>query len=327
MIKAIRVSQGEQGLESHLVTLAEADLGPGEVTIAVDYSTINYKDGLAISGRAQVLGPLPMVPGIDLAGVVEASESPDWRPGDRVVIHGWGLGASHNGGLAQRARVPAAWLARLPEAISTFHAAAIGTAGFTAMLSVLALERGGVTPASGEVLVTGANGGAGSVAIALLAGLGYRVTASTGRLGEADYLKALGATEVIDRATLSAPGQPLQAPRWAGAVDSVGSQTLANVLAQTVYGGTVAAFGLAQGIDLPTTVIPFISRAVTLAGVDSVNAPRALRDLAYARLARDLDLAKLETMTRTIPLAEAPEVARGIFGGGIQGRVVVDVNA
>lgn len=326
-IKAIQVRQTETGPESHLVTLTEADLGVGEVTVAVDYSTINYKDGLGISGRAPVLQNLPLVPGIDLAGRVETSDSPDWRPGDRVVIHGWGLGASHNGGFAQKARVPAEWLTRLPEGISTLQAAAIGTAGFTAMLSVLALEHGGVTPHSGDVLVTGANGGAGSVAIALLAGLGYRVVASTGRMNEADYLRALGAAEIIDRATLSGPGQPMQAPRWAGAVDSVGSHTLVNVLAQTIYGGTVAAFGLAQGVDLPATVIPFITRAITLAGVDSVNAPGTLRDKAYARLATDLDMAKLARATQVAPLSEVPAFAARILQGQVQGRVVIDVNA
>lgn len=326
--KAILVSKADSSLATDLVTLSDADLGEGDVTVAVEYSTVNYKDGLAISGRGNIIQAFPLIPGIDLAGTVQDSTTADFEPGDRVVIHGWGLGATHHGGFAQKARVPARWLTRLPLGVSTWQAAAIGTAGFTAMLSVLALEHNGVTPTSGDILVTGANGGAGSVAIAILSGLGYRVVASTGRLNEADYLKSLGAAEIIDRRTLSEPSpQPIQPARWAGAIDSVGSHTLVNVLAQTQYGGAVASFGLAQGTDLPGTVLPFIGRSVTLAGVDSVNAPPAKRDRAYQRLATDLDFGKLQAMTKTIGLAEAPDIARSIFAGGIQGRVVVDVNA
>lgn len=326
--KAVLVRKTDAGQTTELVNLTEADLSEGDVTVAIDYSTVNYKDGMAISGRADIIQQFPLVPGIDLAGTVETSSDPAFQVGDRVVVHGWGLGVTHNGGFAQKARVPAAWLTKLPNTISTWQAAAIGTAGFTAMLSVLALEHNGVMPDSGDVLVTGANGGVGSVAIALLSKLGYRVIASTGRQEESKYLKALGAAEIIDRNTLSKPAHsPILPPRWAGAIDSVGSHTLANVLAQTKYGGTVASFGLAQGIDLPGTVLPFIIRSVTLAGVDSVNAPAAKRIEAYKRLATDLDVAKLDSMVTIVGLAEAADVARSIFGGTIRGRVVVDVNA
>lgn len=326
--KAVLVRKTDAGQTTELVNLTEADLSEGDVTVAIDYSTVNYKDGMAISGRADIIQQFPLVPGIDLAGTVETSSDPAFQVGDRVVVHGWGLGVTHNGGFAQKARVPAAWLTKLPNTISTWQAAAIGTAGFTAMLSVLALEHNGVTPDSGDVLVTGANGGVGSVAIALLSKLGYRVIASTGRQEESKYLKALGAAEIIDRNTLSKPAHsPILPPRWAGAIDSVGSHTLANVLAQTKYGGTVASFGLAQGIDLPGTVLPFIIRSVTLVGVDSVNAPAAKRIEAYKRLATDLDVAKLDSMVTIVGLAEAADVARSIFGGTIRGRVVVDVNA
>lgn len=326
--KAVLVRKTDAGQTTELVNLTEADLSEGDVTVAIDYSTVNYKDGMAISGRADIIQQFPLVPGIDLAGTVESSSDSAFQVGEKVVVHGWGLGVTHNGGFAQKARVPAAWLTKLPNTISTWQAAAIGTAGFTAMLSVLALEHDGVTPDSGDVLVTGANGGVGSVAIALLSKLGYRVIASTGRQEESEYLKALGAAEFIDRNTLSQPSQsPLLPPRWAGAIDSVGSHTLANVLAQTQYGGTVASFGLAQGIDLPGTVLPFIIRSVTLTGVDSVNAPAAKRIEAYKRLATDLDVAKLESMVTIVGLAEAADVARSIFGGTIRGRVVVDVNA
>lgn len=326
--KAVLARKTDAGQTTELVNLTDADLSEGDVTVAIDYSTVNYKDGMAISGRADIIQQFPLVPGIDLAGTVEMSSNPAFQAGDKVVVHGWGLGVTHNGGFAQKARVPAAWLTKLPNTISTWQAAAIGTAGFTAMLSVLALEHNGVTPDSGDVLVTGANGGVGSVAIALLSRLGYRVIASTGRLEESQYLKALGAAEIIDRNTLSQPSQaPLLPPRWAGAIDSVGGHTLVNVLAQTQYGGTVASFGLAQGIDLPGTVLPFILRSVTLAGVDSVNAPAAKRIEAYKRLASDLDVAKLDSMVTVVALAEAADVARSIFGGTIRGRVVVDVNA
>jgi acrylyl-CoA reductase (NADPH) len=326
--KAVLVRKTNAGQTTELVNLTNADLSEGDVTIAIDYSTVNYKDGMAISGRADIIRQFPLVPGIDLAGTVETSSDPAVVTGDKVVVHGWELGVTHNGGFAQRARVPGKWLTKLPSTISTWQAAAIGTAGFTAMLSVLALEHNGVTPDSGNVLVTGASGGVGSVAIALLSKLGYRVIASTGRQNESEYLRALGAAEIIDRNTLSEPAQsPILPPRWAGAIDSVGSRTLVNVLAQTQYGGTVASFGLAQGIDLPGTVLPFIGRSVTLAGVDSVNAPATKRIESYQRLATDLDVTKLESMVSVVGLAEAADVARSIFGGSIRGRVVVDVNA
>ncbi|MFN4162080.1 MAG: MDR family oxidoreductase, partial [Stenotrophomonas sp.] len=269
----------------------------------------------------------PLIPGIDLAGVVETSNYPDIAPGDRVLVNGYGLSQTHHGGYAQKARVPGEWLVKVPDVFSARDAMAIGTAGYTAMLSVLALEHGGVTPDSGDILVTGANGGAGSIAIALLSGLGYRVVASTGRLEESAYLKELGAAEIIDRHTLSAPGAPIAKERWAGAIDAVGSHTLGNVLAQIRYGGVVAAFGLAQGADLPGSVLPFILRNVTLAGIDSVNAPLAARRQAWARLATDLDPGKLARTTQVIGLAQVPTIAAQVLEGRVQGRTVVDVNA
>jgi len=298
----------------------------GDVTVNVEYSTINYKDGLALSGRSPVIAKFPLIGGIDLAGTVESSSHPGYKAGDKVVLNGWALSQTHHGGYAQRARVRGDWLVKLPQAFTTRQAMAIGTAGYTAMLCVLALERGGVTPDKGPVLVTGANGGVGSIAIALLAGLGYQVIASTGRMHEADYLKALGATDIIDRATLSQPGAPISSARWVGAVDSVGSHTLVNVLAQTQYGGTVAACGLAQGPDLPGSVLPFILRSVTLAGVDSVNAPFALRQQAWERLARDLDPGKLESTATEVGLADVPGVALRLLQGNVRGRTIVDVN-
>jgi acrylyl-CoA reductase (NADPH) len=300
---------------------------PGDVTIDVDYSTVNYKDALALSGKAGVIQTFPLIPGIDLAGTVRHSSNPDFVIGERVLVNGWGLSQTHHGGYAQRARVGAEWLIKLPDAFSTRDAMAIGTAGYTAMLCVMALEHGGLTPAHGDILVTGANGGVGSIAIAILSGLGYRVIASTGRAGEADYLRALGAAEMIDRATLSEPGRPLAGERWAGAVDAVGSHTLANVIAQTRYRGVVAACGLAQGSDLPATVLPFILRNVTLAGIDSVNTPRSSRETAWARLGRELDPAKLARTITTIGLADVPGVAASMFAGKVQGRTLVDVNA
>ncbi len=324
-MKALLTSKTETGLKTDLVDMADDQLGEGDVTVRVEWSTVNYKDALALSGRGKIMQTLPLVGGIDLAGVVESSDSPDLKPGDRVLLNGWGLSQTHNGGYAQKARVPADWLIPTPEAFSSRDAMAIGTAGYTAMLCILALERGGLTPASGDVLVTGANGGVGSIAIALLATLGYRVIASTGRTAEADYLKALGAAEVIDRATLSEPGRPLGAERWAGVVDSVGSHTLANALAQTRYGGVVAACGLAQGMDLPATVAPFILRGVTLAGIDSVNAPRAIRLEAWSRLARDLDPAKLALATEEIALAGVPDAIDRLFDGKVRGRLVVRI--
>ncbi len=298
----------------------------GGVTIAVDYSTINYKDGLAITGQSPVVRKFPMVPGIDLAGTVTASDHGGWKAGDKVVLNGWGVGESHWGGLAQKARVSGDWLVRLPETLAPFEAMAIGTAGYTAMLCVMALERQGVAADAGDILVTGATGGVGSVSVALLKHLGYRVVASTGKQAEAPFLQSLGAAEVIDRATLSNPGKPLQKERWAGVIDTVGSHTLANACASTRYGGTVAACGLAQGMDFPVTVAPFILRAVKLIGVDSVMVPTAVRTAAWQRLATDLDRDAIKSIARTVGLVEAIAVAPEILSGAIRGRVVVDVN-
>jgi acrylyl-CoA reductase (NADPH) len=296
------------------------------VTVRIEWSTLNYKDGLAITGRAPVVRRFPMVPGIDLAGEVIDSGNAAWKVGDRVLLNGWGVGETHCGGLAQVARLRGEWLVPLPDAFTTRQAMAIGTAGYTAMLCVLALEKHGLQPGDGEILVTGANGGVGSVGIALLAGLGYRVVASTGRLADAAHLKALGADDVIDRQTLAVPGKPIGKERWAGVLDTVGSHTLANACATTRYRGAVAACGLAQGMDFPATVAPFILRGVTLYGIDSVMAPLAVRQAAWRRLARDLDLAKLAAMTREIGLDEAPSVAAQLLDGKVRGRVVVDVN-
>jgi acrylyl-CoA reductase (NADPH) len=325
--KALLANKTGDTISTSLVDFKDEDLMPGDVTVAVEYSTVNYKDAMALSGRSPVIRQFPLIPGIDFAGVVEASTYPGIVAGDRVLANGWGLSQTHHGGFAQRARVSGDLLVKVPEAFSTQEAMAIGTAGYTAMLSVLALEHGGLTPERGDILVTGANGGSGSVAIALLSKLGYRVVASTGRLDEADYLRALGAAEIIDRHTLSEPGAPIGKERWAGAIDSVGSHTLANVLAQTRYRGVVAAFGLAQGADLPASVLPFILRNVTLAGIDSVNAPQQMRLQAWSRLASDLGLDKLARTTKVIGLAQVPEVASQVLAGKIQGRTVVDVNA
>lgn len=325
--KALLTSKSSNTISTALVDFDEADLMPGDVTVAIEYSTVNYKDAMALSGRVPVIQQFPLIPGIDFAGVVESSSHPGFSVGDRVLANGWGLSQSHHGGFAQKARVSGDWLVKVPTPFSTRDAMAIGTAGYTAMLSVLALEHAGVTPDQGDVLVTGAGGGAGSVAIALLSTLGYRVIASTGRLDGADYLRELGAAEIIDRRTLSEPGAPIAKARWVGAIDSVGSHTLANVLAQTSYRGAVAAFGLAQGADLPGSVLPFILRNVTLAGIDSVNAPQALRLQAWARLARDLELGKLALATRVVSLAEVPSLVTPVLQGQVRGRTVVDVNA
>ena len=326
MFKAILIEKDDAGYRAQLTELADDALPEGDVTVRVAYSTLNYKDGLAITGKGPVVRKFPMVPGIDLAGTVEASSHPDVAVGDAVVLNGWGVGEGHWGGLAQRARLKGDWLVPLPAAFTARQAMAIGTAGYTAMLCVMALERRGVTPDQGEILVTGANGGVGSVAVAVLAKLGYTVVASTGRPDEADFLKTLGAAEIIDRATLNAPGKPLARERWAGAVDTVGSHTLANVCASTRYCGTVAACGLAQGMDFPSTVAPFILRGVTLAGIDSVMAPRAERLEAWQRLGRDLDVAKLELITSEIGLGEVIDTAGRLMAGQVRGRVVVDVN-
>jgi acrylyl-CoA reductase (NADPH) len=325
--RALLAAKAGEKISISLVEMQDHDLMPGDVTIAVDYSTVNYKDAVAISGRAEVIRRFPLIPGIDLAGTVEASSYPGIAVGDRVVANSWGLSQTHHGGYAQKARVKGEWLVKIPAPLSTKDAMAIGTAGYTAMLSVLALEHGALTPQRGDILVTGANGGVGSIAIAILSALGYRVVASTGRLAEADYLRKLGAADVIDRWTLSEPGAPLAGERWAGVVDSVGSHTLANALAQTQYRGVVTACGLAQGRDLPGSVLPFILRNVTLAGIDSVNAPQGARIDAWSRLARDLDLNKLALTTRTVGLADVPEVVGRMFEGKVQGRTVVDVNA
>jgi acrylyl-CoA reductase (NADPH) len=325
--KALLATKNGEAISTRVVEMNQQDLMPGDVTIAVDYSTVNYKDALAITGRVDVIGQFPLIPGIDLAGTVEASSYPGIAIGDRVVANSWGLSQTHHGGYAQKARVKGEWLVKIPSAFSTKDAMAIGTAGYTAMLSVLALEHGGLTPQRGEILVTGANGGVGSIAIAILSNLGYRVIASTGRLEEGDYLRSLGAAEVIDRRTLSEPGAPIASERWAGAVDSVGSHTLANVLAQTQYRGVVAACGLAQGMDLPGSVLPFILRNVTLAGIDSVNAPQEVRIESWSRLARDLDLSKLARTTQVVGLAEVPAVVARMLEGKVRGRTVVDVNA
>jgi acrylyl-CoA reductase (NADPH) len=324
--KALWATQSDDAVKVDLVDLETDALMPGDVTVAVDYSTVNYKDGLAVTGRGSILKTFPLIPGIDFSGRVETSTNPDFQPGDRVVLNGFALSMTHHGGYAQKARVPAEWLVKLPDAISNRDAMAIGTAGYTAMLSVLALEHGGITPDRGPVLVTGASGGVGSIAIALLSRLGYHVIASTGRPEGADYLKKLGAAEILDRATLSSPGAPIGPERWAGAVDSAGGQTLVNVLAQTQYRGTVAACGLADSLDLPGSMVPFILRNVTLAGIDSVNAPQEVRQVAWQRLAADLDLAKLGLTVEEIGLAKVPEVAAAILQGKVRGRTLVDVN-
>ena len=327
MFKAIVIEKDDAGYRAGVKQVDESALPPGEVTVRVDYSTVNYKDGLAITGKGPIVRKFPLHAGIDFAGVVEASDDARYKAGDRVVLTGWGVGETHSGGLAQKARVKADWLVPLPVGLTTKQAMAIGTAGFTAMLCVLALERHGIKPESGDILVTGANGGVGSVAIAILAKLGYRVVASTGRLGEADHLKGLGAADVIGREELSAPGKPLAKERWAGVVDSVGSHTLANACAGTRYGGAVAACGLAQGMDFPGSVAPFILRGITLYGIESVMAPPPLRRNAWERLARDLDLGKLAAFTREIGLADALQAGQDILAGRIRGRVVVNVNA
>lgn len=326
MFKGILIEKDESGYRASVQTLDEAQLPEGNVTVRVSHSTINYKDGLAMTGKGPVVRKFPMVPGIDLVGMVEDSTHPDYRSGDAVVLNGWGVGEGHWGGLAQKARLNGDWLVPLPAAFSPQQAMAIGTAGYTAMLCVLALERHGIKPQDGEILVTGAAGGVGSVAVAVLAKLGYTVVAATGRPQDADYLKALGAVEVVDRALFSSPGKPLGRERWAGAVDVAGSHVLANVCATTKYRGVVTACGLAAGMDFPATVAPFILRGVTLVGIDSVMCPRADRLLAWQRLATDLDVAKLGQISREVGLAEAIPLADRLLKGEVRGRVVVDVN-
>jgi acrylyl-CoA reductase (NADPH) len=327
MSKAIVLDNASGAFSASLGTISEADLPAYDVTLRVEYSSLNFKDALAIVHGAPVVRRWPMVPGIDGAGVVEHSETHAFKVGDRVILNGWGAGETHWGCLSERARLKGEWLVPMPQSLDAREAMAIGTAGYTAMLCVLALERNGVVPDSGEILVTGAAGGVGSVAISLLAGRGYRVVASTGRAAEAGYLKRLGACEVIDRASLASPGKPLGKERWAGVVDCVGSHTLANACATTQYGGVVTACGLAQGMDLPSSVAPFILRGVTLVGIDSVYAPRALRQLAWSRLADELDRSQLDEFTREIPLSATVNEAPILLKGAIRGRTVVDVRA
>lgn len=323
MFKAILIEQADGQTEARLTTLDEAQLPQGDVTVRVAYSTLNYKDALAITGKGPVVRSFPMVPGIDLAGVVEASDDPDYAPGDKVVLNGWGVGEKHWGGLAERARLDGDWLVPLEPAFNLRQAAAIGTAGYTAMLCVMALERGGVTPEGGDVLVTGAAGGVGSVAVALLSRLGYRVAAMTGRPEEQDFLTSLGAAEIVDRADYAEPGKPLARERWAGAVDVAGGHVLANVCAAMRYGGTVAACGLAASMSLPASMAPFILRGITLAGVDSVMCPRPRRLEAWSRLARDLDPTRLEALAHEISLEQVIPAADEMMAGRVRGRLIV----
>ena len=323
--KAIVIDKAESGQSVKLTDFDEKDLMDGDVTVAVEYSTVNYKDGLAVTGKAPVVRRFPMIAGVDFAGTVEASSHPAWKPGDKVILNGWGLGETHLGAYAQKARVKGDWLVRLPDSISARDAMAIGTAGYTAMLSVMALERAGITPQRGPIVVTGAAGGVGSVAVAILAKLGYAVIASTGRPAEADYLKGLGASEIIDRKELSGPARPLAKERWAGGIDAVGSTTLANVLSMTRYGGAVAACGLAGGMDLPTSVAPFILRGVSLLGIDSVMCPLPLRQEAWGRLGTDLPRDKIAAMTTEIGLGDVIAAGKRIVEGQVRGRIVVKI--
>jgi acrylyl-CoA reductase (NADPH) len=323
--KAIRVDKAEKGTTVALTQFDEAELMDGDVTVRIEWSTLNYKDGLAVTGKAPVVRRFPMIAGIDFAGSVEASSHPGWKAGDKVICNGWGMGETHLGAYAEKARVRGDWLVRLPEGMSTRDAMAIGTAGYTAMLSVLALEKHGLAPKDGRVVVTGAAGGVGSVATAVLSKLGYHVIASTGRMSEQGYLKDLGAAEVIDRSELSGPAKPLAKERWAGGIDSVGSTTLANVLSMTKYGGAIAACGLAAGMDLPSSVAPFILRGVSLLGIESVMCPISLRKAAWARLASDLDHGKLAEITHEIGLDEAIAAGAKILAGQVRGRIVVKI--
>ena len=324
--KAIRIDKSEAGYQAAFVYFDDADLMDGDVTVRVTHSTVNYKDGLAVTGKSPVVRRFPMIPGIDFAGIVEESSNPAWKPGDEVILNGWGVGETHLGGYAQKARVKGDWLVRLPTGMTTREAMAVGTAGFTAMLSVLALEKHGLTPKDGPIVVTGAAGGVGSVAVALLSKLGFQVIASTGRPAEADYLRGLGASEIVDRNELSAPGKPLAKERWAGGIDSVGSTTLANLLAMTKYNGAIAACGLAGGMDLPSSVAPFILRGVCLLGIDSVMCPIGPRQVAWERIAKDLDHAKLAEMTTEIGLGDVLDVAPKILAGQLRGRTVVKIS-
>ena len=326
MFRALLIEKNDDQQTVSLQNLNEDQLPEGDVTVNVAYSTLNFKDGLAITGRSPVVRKFPMVPGIDFAGTVASSDHPEFKAGDAVVLNGWGVGETHWGGLSQRARVKGDWLVPLPAAFTPRQAMAIGTAGYTAMLCVMALERHGITPDRGQVVVTGAAGGVGSVAVALLSKLGYDVAAVTGRMSEAEFLKSLGANEIIDRATLSEPGKPLAKERWAGAVDVAGGHMLANVLASTRYDGVVAACGLAASMSLPANVAPFILRGVTLAGIDSVMAPKARRLEAWTRLAQDLDLNKLESLTQDVTLDQVAELGPQILAGQVKGRLAIAVN-
>lgn len=323
--KAIRIDKADKGTTAALTQFDDADLMDGDVTVAVEWSTINYKDGLAITGKAPVVRRFPMIAGIDFAGTVLESSNPQWKAGDKVIGNGWGMGETHLGAYAQKARVKGDWLVRLPDGMTTRDAMAIGTAGYTAMLSVLALEKHGLNPNRGAIIVTGAAGGVGSVAIAILAGLGFHVIASTGRTSEEQYLRSLGAAEILDRNELTAAAKPLAKELWAGAIDSVGSTTLANVLSMTKYGGAVAACGLAAGMDLPTSVAPFILRGVCLLGIDSVMCPIETRRRAWSRLATDLDRSKLAEITQEISLDEVLSTAPSILAGQVRGRLVVKI--
>jgi acrylyl-CoA reductase (NADPH) len=323
--KAIRIDKADKGTTAALTQFDEAELMEGDVTVRVEWSTLNYKDGLALTGKAPVVRRFPMIAGIDFAGTVEASSHPQWKAGDKVVCTGWGMGETHLGAYAEKARVKGDWLVALPQGLSARDAMAIGTAGFTAMLSVLALEKHGLSPKSGPVVVTGAAGGVGSVATAVLSKLGYHVIASTGRAAEADYLKHIGAAEIIDRNELAGPAKPLAKERWAGGVDSVGSTTLANLLSMTKYGGAIAACGLAAGMDLPSSVAPFILRGVCLLGIDSVMCPIEPRKAAWQRLAADLDRAKLSEITHEISLDQVPQWGAKILAGEVRGRIVVKI--
>jgi acrylyl-CoA reductase (NADPH) len=327
-VRALVLREAEGKVEARLERIPESALPEGEVTVAVEYSTLNYKDGMILNGLGRLVRKYPHVPGVDFAGAVDSSQSPDYKPGDKVILTGWRVGEVQWGGFAEKARVQASQLVRLPAGLTTRNAMAIGTAGFAAMLAVMGLEERGLATTKGEVLVTGAAGGVGSVAIAVLSKLGYRVVASTGRPDQHDYLRSLGATAFIDRAELAKPAsRPLDAERWAGAIDAVGSTTLATILTQLKYGASVAACGLAGGNDLPASVIPFLLRGINLLGIDSVMCPIERRRAAWARLARDLPLAKLDALTEIAPLGALPELARKILKGGIRGRIVVDVRA
>jgi len=325
MFRAIVIEKADKGQTVSLTTFDDANLMDGDVTVRVEWSTINYKDGLAITGKAPVVRRFPMIPGVDFVGEVETSSHPDWKPGDKVILNGWGLGETHLGAYAERARVKGDWLVPLPSGLSGRDAMAVGTAGYTAMLAVMALERHGLRPDHGPVIVTGAAGGVGSVAITLLAGLGFTVIASTGRPQEAEYLKGLGASEIIDRNELSGAARPLAKERWAAGIDSVGSTTLANLLSMTKYGGAIAACGLAGGMDLPSSVAPFILRGVSLLGIDSVQCSQARRREAWRRLESQLDRGKLHSMTRQIGLSDVIREAGAILEGRVRGRIVVNI--